>query len=194
MVIEGDSFHTFMCAEMYQHIKFTDLFGHCMTHISLKGNLLDRLEQLFCEYGETGIGHKRLNLHSEEAAAVHPGLSRGEFTSSDLIPPAKDLLFYEGLHGGLITESFNIAQHVDFIIGVAPITNLEWIQKANCDSAECGYSHTDVGSTPLYVARPMMFLVFRLNSLLQMSIFNMYLSLIQLIFLMCDRYQDYIKV
>jgi len=118
-----------------------------MTHFSPEGNLLDRLDQLFRDFGETGTGEKRLYLHSEEEAAAYPGLSRGEFTPWEEIPPGSDLLFYEGLHGGLVTESFNIAEHVDLLIGVAPTTNLEWIQKIHRDSSERGYSHAEVVST-----------------------------------------------
>ena len=39
-----------------------------------------------------------------------------------------DLLFYEGLHGGYAHNDFDIAKHVDLLVGVVPIINL-WIQK-----------------------------------------------------------------
>lgn len=147
VVIEGDSFHKYTRAEMYERIKVPDIFGRRMTHFSPEGNLLDRLDQLFRDYSETGTGEKRLYIHSEEEAAAYPGLGRGEFTPWEEIPSGSDLLFYEGLHGGLVTKNFNIAQHVDLLIGVAPTTNLEWIQKIHRDSAERGYSHAEVVST-----------------------------------------------
>ncbi len=147
IVVEGDSFHKYTRAEMYERIKVPDLFGRRMTHFAPNGNLLEELDQLFNEYGQNGTGLKRLYLHSEEEATAYPGLKQGEFTPWEKIPPGSDLLFYEGLHGGLVTEDYDIAQHVDLLIGVAPTTNLEWIQKIHRDSAERGYSHAEVVST-----------------------------------------------
>ena len=147
VVIEGDSFHKFTRAEMYDRIKVPDLFGRRMTHFSPDGNYLDRLEQLFCEYSKTGTGEKRIYLHTDEEAAPYPGYKRGEFTEWEPIPEASDLLFYEGLHGGLVSEQYNIAQHVDLLVGVVPTTNLEWIQKIHRDSSERGYSHEEVVTT-----------------------------------------------
>ncbi len=147
VVVEGDSFHRYTRAEMYERIKVPDLFGRRMTHFSPEGNLLDHLEQLFRDYGESGTGQKRLYLHSDEEAVAFPGLKCGEFTPWEKIPLGSDLLFYEGLHGGIVTEDLDIAQHVDLLIGVAPTTNLEWIQKIHRDSAVRGYSHEKVVST-----------------------------------------------
>ncbi|MGH8119523.1 MAG: phosphoribulokinase, partial [Gammaproteobacteria bacterium] len=48
--------------------------------------------------------------------------------------------FYEGLHGGLVTDMINVAQYVDLLIGVVPIINLEWIQKIHRDKAVRGYT------------------------------------------------------
>lgn len=147
VVIEGDSFQKYTRAEMYERIKIPDLFGRRLTHFAPEGNLLERLDQLFRDYSETGSGEKRLYLHSREEAVAYPDLSRGEFTPWEVIPPNSDLLFYEGLHGGLVTENCNIAQHVDLLVGVAPTTNLEWIQKIHRDSSERGYTHAEVVST-----------------------------------------------
>ncbi len=147
VVIEGDSFHKYTRAEMLERIKVPDLFGRRMTHFSPAGNHFDRLEALFCDYSKTGTGEKRIYLHSEEEALPYPSLNHGEFTSWQPISEDSDLLFYEGLHGGLVTENFDIAQYVDLLIGVAPTTNLEWIQKIRRDSAERGYSHQEVVNT-----------------------------------------------
>lgn len=56
-------------------------------------------------------------------------------------------MFYEGLHGGVITEEYNIRELVDLLIGVAPTINLEWIQKIYRDMAERGYERGDVLNT-----------------------------------------------
>lgn len=50
------------------------------------------------------------------------------------------MLFYEGLHGGVVTEQHNVAKHVNLLVGVVPIVNLEWIQKLIRDTGERGYS------------------------------------------------------
>lgn len=146
-VIEGDSFHKFTRAEMYERLNVPDLFGRRMTHFSPDGNHLDKLEQLFRDYANTGKGEKRLYLHTDEEAAPYPGLKSGEYTDWELIPEGSDILFYEGLHGGFVTEKYNIAKYVDLLVGVAPTTNLEWIQKIHRDSSERGYSHEQVVST-----------------------------------------------
>ncbi|MEN8720176.1 MAG: phosphoribulokinase, partial [Oceanococcaceae bacterium] len=62
---------------------------------------------------------------------------------------ATDLLFYEGLHGGYADDSINLAQHVDLLIGVVPIINLEWIQKLHRDKTLRGYSPEAVMNTIL---------------------------------------------
>lgn len=147
VVIEGDSFHKFTRAEMDERIKIPDLFGRRMTHFSPDANHFDLLEKLFREYSLTGTGEKRIYLHSEEEAIPYPGLSSGEFSDWQSLPQGSELLFYEGLHGGLVTEKFNVAQYVDLLIGVAPTTNLEWIQKIRRDSGERGYSHAEVVNT-----------------------------------------------
>ena len=53
-------------------------------------------------------------------------------------------MFYEGLHGAVITEKINIAKYADLKIGVVPVINLEWIQKIHRDKDERGYSTEDV--------------------------------------------------
>jgi len=58
-------------------------------------------------------------------------------------------LFYEGLHGGVVTDEVNAAQFVDLLIGVVPIVNLEWIQKIHRDCAQRGYSAEAVTDTIL---------------------------------------------
>ena len=60
-------------------------------------------------------------------------------------------MFYEGLHGGVVTGAVNIARHVDLLIGVTPIINLEWMQKIHRDRALRGYTFED--ATQLILAR-----------------------------------------
>lgn len=44
------------------------------------------------------------------------------------LPEPTDVLFYEGLHGGVVTPQHDVASHVDLLVGVVPIVNLEWIK------------------------------------------------------------------
>lgn len=54
------------------------------------------------------------------------------------LPEPTDVLFYEGLHGGVVTPQHDVASHVDLLVGVVPIVNLEWIQKLIRDTSERG--------------------------------------------------------
>jgi phosphoribulokinase len=65
------------------------------------------------------------------------------------MPAGTDLLFYEGLHGAVVTDKANVAQHGDLKIGVVPVINLEWIQKIHRDKATRGYSTEAVTDTIL---------------------------------------------
>ncbi|MCX2959983.1 MAG: phosphoribulokinase, partial [Serratia symbiotica] len=56
------------------------------------------------------------------------------------LPAPTDVLFYEGLHGGVVTEHHNVAKHVDLLVGVVQNVNLEWIQKLIRDNVDPGHS------------------------------------------------------
>ena len=43
-----------------------------------------------------------------------------------------------------MTDQHNVAQHVDLLVGVVPIVNLEWIQKLIRDTTERGHSQEAV--------------------------------------------------
>ncbi len=73
----------------------------------------------------------------------------GTFTPWEPLPEKSDLLFYEGLHGAIVTDNANIAQYADLKIGVVPVLNLEWIQKIHRDKDARGYSTEDVMDTIL---------------------------------------------
>jgi len=147
-VFEGDSFHRYNRAEMREMVKKAHAEGRTLSHFGPEANIFEELEATFRTYGETGKGKRRYYLHSEEEAAPY-GQKPGEFTQWQDIPEGTDLLFYEGLHGGVVTETANAAQHVDLLIGVVPIVNLEWIQKIFRDTGERGYRPEDVTDTIL---------------------------------------------
>ncbi len=141
-VIEGDCFHRYDRAEMDERCTEAEEKGEHLTHFGPEGNLFEDLESLFEEYGEKGTGKRRFYIHDEKEASQH-GLPPGSLTPWEAIQEETDVLFYEGLHGGVVTDTVNVAQHVDLLIGVTPIINLEWMQKIHRDRSIRGYSTAD---------------------------------------------------
>ncbi len=149
-VIEGDSFHRYNRAEMKVAMAEAAKQGNLdFSHFGPDANLFSDIEKLFKTYGETGTGKRRLYLHNEEEAGAYDGLGAGEFTPWEDIPEGTDLMFYEGLHGGVKKGDINVAQYVDLKIGVVPVINLEWIQKIHRDTSQRGYSEEAVMDTIL---------------------------------------------
>jgi len=146
--VEGDAFHAYDRDEMRRQLHRANVRGENFSHFGPSANLFDKLELLFNRYGESGEGDIRNYLHTEEEAAAH-GLTEGSFTPWEPISQGTDLMFYEGLHGGLVTDRVNIARHVDLLVGVVPIINLEWIQKIHRDTSERGYTAENVTQTIL---------------------------------------------
>ena len=150
VIIEGDSFHRYDRAAMKEAMARAEAEGNThFSHFGEEANLFEKLEELFKTYGETGGGQKRLYLHSDEEAEPYDGLSPGQFTPWEDIQSGTDLMFYEGLHGGVVTDSADVAQHVDLLVGVVPSVNLEWIQKIHRDNAERGYTEEVIVDTIL---------------------------------------------
>jgi phosphoribulokinase len=141
--VEGDSFHRYDRDEMIEEVEKAEQSQRNLSHFGPEANLFDNLEGLFCQYAETGTGERRYYLHSDEEAERYEQ-SPGTFTPWEPIPEGSDLLFYEGLHGAVVTEDVNVARHVDLLVGVVPIVNLEWIQKIFRDTEERGYKTQDV--------------------------------------------------
>ena len=150
VIIEGDSFHRYDRAAMKEAMIQAEAEGNDnFSHFGPEANVFDKLEALFKTYGETGGGQKRLYLHSDEEAEPYEGLNPGEFTPWEDIQPGSDLMFYEGLHGGVATDEVDVAAQVDLLVGVVPSVNLEWIQKIHRDNAERGYTEEVIVDTIL---------------------------------------------
>ena len=148
-VLEGDSMHRYdrmaMRAEMKRQ---TESGNNNFSHFGPEANLLAELEEIFKTFGATGGGKVRKYIH-DAAEGTEFKQEPGTFTPwQDMIPNA-DLLFYEGLHGGYVGPEANVAQHVDLLVGVVPIINLEWIQKLHRDKNMRGYSQEAVVDTIL---------------------------------------------
>lgn len=162
--VDGDSFRRYSRAEMKASIDEAQESGKPLSHFGPEANLFDKLEELFREYSETGGGEIRDYIRQQDAE--HPHLETATFSDWRPVPENSDLLFYEGLHGGVcaqtwtrrrMSESHNprvahdrrnpgqqggvdAARYVDLLIGVVPVINLEWIQKIHRDQQEKGRS------------------------------------------------------
>jgi phosphoribulokinase len=147
-IVEGDAFHRYDREEMKKAVEEAAKQGKTLSHFGPEANLFEELEALFRSYSETGSGKVRKYLHNDEEAAPYKQ-KPGTFTPWEDLPSGTDLLFYEGLHGGVATDTVNVAKWVDLLIGVVPIVNLEWIQKIHRDTSARGYSAEAVTDTIL---------------------------------------------
>ncbi len=147
--VAGDSFHKYDRAEMkVAHEEALAAGNHTFSHFGLDTNDLEDLEELFRHYGETGTGRVRYYIHNDEEAEFY-GQPPGTFTPMRDLPEDTDLLYYEGLHGAVQTDTLNVAKQADLLIGVVPTINLEWTQKLHRDRAQRGYSTEAVTDTIL---------------------------------------------
>ncbi|CDG86597.1 phosphoribulokinase [Xenorhabdus bovienii] len=142
-LIEGDSFHRYTRPEMDAEIRKAKEQGRHVSYFGPEANDFSMLEKTFCNYGETGTGRCRRYLHTYDEAVPYNQVP-GTFTPWESLPSNTDILFYEGLHGGVVTPQYNVASYVDLLIGVVPIVNLEWIQKLIRDTSERGHSREAV--------------------------------------------------
>ncbi|MDH4189052.1 MAG: phosphoribulokinase [Betaproteobacteria bacterium] len=147
--VEGDAFHRYDRQEMKKKMAEELARGNqSFSHFGPDANLFAELEKLFRGYGESGNGRTRKYLHNDEEAAPY-GQKPGTFTPWEDLPADTDLLFYEGLHGAAAANGVDVGRHVDLLIGVVPVMNLEWIQKLHRDKAARGYSTEAVTDTIL---------------------------------------------
>jgi phosphoribulokinase len=147
--VEGDAFHRYDRQGMKKKMAEEVARGNqSFSHFGPDANLLAELEALFRGYSEKGSGRTRKYLHNDDEAAPY-GQQPGTFTPWEDLPADTDLLFYEGLHGAATAEGVDVGRHVDLLIGVVPVMNLEWIQKLHRDRAMRGYSTEAVTDTIL---------------------------------------------
>lgn len=164
----GDSFRRYGQDDMRQAVSDADRHGRCISHFGPDANLFSALEDLFRNYGESAGG--RLRDYASKEVADDLQLPTGSFSDWRDVRAGTDLLFYEGLHGGVVANSWtrrsmspshnprvikerrnpnrntgvDVAQYVDLLIGVVPVVNLEWIQKIHRDYDTKGREASDV--------------------------------------------------
>ena len=147
--IEGDAFHRYDRLEMRRAMADAETAGDGhFSHFGPKANLLAELEAVFKEYASSGTGQTRHYIHDAKEAERFGGKA-GTFTAWEPFPAGTNMLFYEGLHGAVVTEEVNLAKYADLRIGVVPVINLEWIQKIHRDRSTRGYSTEAVTDTIL---------------------------------------------
>ena len=142
-LVEGDAFHAYDRAQLRAAMERARIRGENFSLFGPGGNLLERLHSLLRDYSDSGVGVVRRYLHTE-AEAIEAGQSVGTFTTWERLPGDTDIMFYEGLHGGYVGDELDIARHMDLLIGVVPVINLEWIQKIRRDTEERGHNPEDV--------------------------------------------------
>jgi phosphoribulokinase len=148
-VLEGDSMHRFNRMEMRAELKKrTESGNNNFSHFGPEANLLKELEEIFQRFAQTGKGKVRKYIH-DAAEGSEFNQEPGTFTPWNDMRADADLLFYEGLHGGYVGPDADVARHVDLLVGVVPIINLEWIQKLHRDKRTRGYSQEAVVDTIL---------------------------------------------
>jgi phosphoribulokinase len=148
-IIEGDSFHRYDRKSMKVKAAEAEAAGNQhFSHFGPDSNLFGEIENLFRTYSETGQGRSRKYLHNLEEAAPYKQ-EPGTFTPWEDLPRDTDMLFYEGLHGAVVTPEHNVARYPDLLVGVVPVINLEWIQKLYRDKHMRGYTAEAVTDTIL---------------------------------------------
>ena len=170
--IDGDSFQRYERNERLKAIEKANQNGRPISHFGPDLNRFDLLEACFKEYSETGQAEVREYIREERAAECN--CEPGTFTKTRALPENSDLLIYEGLHGGVVANNWtrrrmsashnpvvverrkqtnkkgvDVAQHVDLLIGVVPVVNLEWIQKIHRDMQTKGIPAEETTTTIL---------------------------------------------
>lgn len=146
--IEGDAFHRYDRQAMKAKMLEEEAKGNRdFSHFSPEANVLEKLQEVFSDFGRKGRGETRHYIHDQDEAQLYGG-EPGTFSGWAPLEES-DLLFYEGLHGCVKTETVDLAPLVDLKIGVVPVINLEWIQKIHRDKATRGYSTEAVMDTIL---------------------------------------------
>lgn len=104
-LVKGNSFFRYEQDEMNRVIARSREEGRPVSLFGPECNLFDRLEKLFATYGKNGTGEIR-NYVQDETDARDFGLPVGKFTPWKAIEKGTDLLFYEGMHGGVAAHTW----------------------------------------------------------------------------------------
>lgn len=140
--LQGSGFHRYERKLMYDTARKARAQGKLLSHFGIDGNLLDKVEASFKEYSEIGQCDHRHYLHNEALARKYQQES-GTFTDWMRHEGGSELMVYYGMHGAVQTDTLNLAQYPDLMVGVVPNVNLEWMQRIRRDNAR-GYSMDEI--------------------------------------------------
>ena len=146
--IEGDSFHRYDREEMGRDRRGGRRGNRNFSHFGPEANLLASSPRPSRSTPTTGRGRVRRYVHDAPRPGRY-GQPPAPSPPGRTVEPGSDLLFYEGLHGAAVTATRGRRAHVDLLVGVVPIVNLEWIQKLHRDQQQRGYSQDAVIDTIL---------------------------------------------
>ncbi len=103
--VEGDAFHRYDRAEMKGRMAEELARGNQhFSHFGPETNLFEELEALFRDYGESGRGRTRKYLHNDRGGRALRAARRAPSRPGRICRADTDLLFYEGLHGAVVTD------------------------------------------------------------------------------------------
>lgn len=170
--VNGAAFHKDNESESSSINEEIDDLGELQSCYGPELNDFNALETLFKHYATSASGRFRNLVTADNHMTFNQPV--GEFTDWQDVPKDSDLLFYEGLHGGVVARTWSrrklseqdnkvikerrgadkrrgvdVAQYVDMLIGVVPAINLEWIQKIHHDNHTSKASSTEVTETIL---------------------------------------------
>jgi len=152
--VQGDGFLRYNESESKRYIAKMLADGKHLSCYGPELNDFSKLQDCFASYSRNGRCDMRFKVTTENQHLYD--IAAGEFTEWQQSPAEADCLFYEGMHGGVVAETWtrrksdntealikdrrsdrssgvNAAQFVDLLIGVVPAINLEWIQRIHHD-------------------------------------------------------------
>ena len=149
-VIEGDSFHRYDRATMKRAMAEALARGETAVQPFRSRGQPARGTREVCSAATArpGTGERRKYLHDEQEAANY-GAAPGTFTDwEDAARGHRPAVLRRPAWRACVGE-VDVARHVDLLVGVVPIINLEWIQKLHRDKTTRGYSAEAVIDTIL---------------------------------------------
>ena len=134
-VVEGDTFHRYNRArDARAHAAPpTAATSEPISHFGPEANLFGELEETVREYGETGAAGCATTCTTPRRPRRYKQ-EPGTFTAWEADAAATPTCCStKDCTARSSTASVDVARHVDLLVGVVPIINLEWIQKLHRD-------------------------------------------------------------
>ncbi|STQ08769.1 phosphoribulokinase [Enterobacter cloacae] len=141
--VEGDSFHRYTRPEMDMAIRKARDLGKHISYFGPEANDFGLLEQTFQEYGLSGKRPvPQVSAHLRRSRSLESGPGHLYSLAAAAGTYRRAVLRRIARRRG--DAHHDVARHVDLLVGVVPIVNLEWIQKLTRDISERGHSREAV--------------------------------------------------